>query len=297
MQIGISLQNNWGVEDVQSIIQLARKAEEWGFASVWVHDHVFNAAHVFNRIGRKPYYEPLTLLSYVAACTQRVGLGTSVLVLPYHNPIRLAKTAATLDVLSGGRLILGVGVGAVPQESEAMGSPYAERGAITDEAIAILKELWTQEEPKYEGKYHRLSGMSFSPKPLQKPHIPLLIGGNSHAAIRRAVRLGNGWHPFAISRETLREGIHYLRKYAQNTGRDVAEIPVSFSMPLGNPTARGDALGTDPRAIMEKIQAFADLGVQMLVVTGSTGNIAETLPALDMLAREVLPVFQERERV
>jgi alkanesulfonate monooxygenase SsuD/methylene tetrahydromethanopterin reductase-like flavin-dependent oxidoreductase (luciferase family) len=85
MQIGISLQNNWGVEDVQSLVQLARKAEEWGFASVWVHDHVFNAAHVFNRIGTKPYYEPLTLLSYVAACTQRVGLGTSVLVLPYHN--------------------------------------------------------------------------------------------------------------------------------------------------------------------------------------------------------------------
>ena len=98
MQIGISLQNNWGVEDVQSLVHLARKAEEWGFASVWVHDHVFNAAHVFRRIGTKPYYEPLTLLSYVAACTQRVGLGTSVLVLPYHNPLRLAKIAATLDV-------------------------------------------------------------------------------------------------------------------------------------------------------------------------------------------------------
>jgi probable F420-dependent oxidoreductase len=167
MQIGISLQNNWGVEDVQSLVQLARKAEEWGFASVWVHDHVFNAVHVFNRIGTKPYYEPLTLLSYVAACTQRVDLGTSVLVLPYHNPRRLAKTAATLDVLSGGRLILGVGVGGVPQESEAMGSPYAERGAITDEAIAIMKELWTQEEPRYQGKYYRFADMLFSPKPLR----------------------------------------------------------------------------------------------------------------------------------
>ena len=144
---------------------------------------MFNAAHVYNRIGRKPYYEPLTLLSYVAACTQRVGLGTSVLVLPYHNPLRLAKTAATLDVLSGGRLILGVGVGGVPQESEAMGSPYAERGAITDEAIAIMKELWTKEEPSFAGKYYRFSDMPFSPKPLQKPHIPVLIGGNSRAAI------------------------------------------------------------------------------------------------------------------
>jgi probable F420-dependent oxidoreductase len=292
MQIGISLQNNWGVEDVQSLVQLARKAEEWGFASVWVHDHVFNAAHVYNRIGRKPYYEPLTLLSYVAACTQRVGLGTSVLVLPYHNPLRLAKTAATLDVLSGGRLILGVGVGGVPQESEAMGSPYAERGAITDEAIAILKELWTKEDPSFAGKYYRFSDMPFSPKPLQKPHIPVLIGGNSPAAIRRAVRLGNGWHPFAISLETLLEGMHSLREYAQQAGRDMAEIPVSVSLPLGNPTPRGDALGTDAKEIVEKIQAFASVGVQLLVITGNTGNIAETLPAMDMLAREVLPVFQ-----
>ena len=297
MQIGISLQNNWGVEDVQSLVHLARKAEEWGFASVWVHDHVFNAAHVFTRIGTKPYYEPLTLLSYVAACTQRVRLGTSVLVLPYHNPMRLAKTAATLDVLSAGRLMLGVGVGGVPQESEAMGSPYAERGAITDEAIAIMKELWTKENPSFAGEYYRFSDMPFSPKPLQKPHIPLLIGGNSHAAIRRAVRLGNGWHPFAISLETLRAGIHSLREYAQQAGRDVAEIPVSVNLPLGNPTPRGDALGTEPRAIVDRIQAFASVGVQMLVITGNSGNMAEIFPAMDMLAREVLPVFHEGKRV
>src|SRR5262249_142364 len=297
MQIGISLQNNWGVGDVQSLVQLARKAEEWGFASVWVHDHVFNAAHVYNRIGTKPYYEPLTLLSYVAACTQRVGLGTSVLVLPYHNPLRLAKTAATLDVLSGGRLILGVGVGGVPQESEAMGSPYAERGAITDEAIASMEELWTKEDPSFAGTYYRFSDMPFSPKPLQKPHIPVLIGGNSHAAMRRAVRLGNGWHPFAISVETLREGIHSLREYAQQAGRDMAEIPVSVSLPLGLPTPRGDALGTEPRAIVNKIQAFASVGVKLLVITGNTGNIAETLAAMDMLAQEVLPVFHKGEHV
>src|SRR5918994_5832732 len=132
MQIGFSLHNNWGVEDVQALIELASRAEALGFASVWVHDHVFNAGHVFTRIGRKPYYEPLTILSYVAARTQRVGLGTSVLVLPYHNPIRLAKTAATLDVLSGGRLILGVGVGAIEKEMQAMGNAFSERGAFSD---------------------------------------------------------------------------------------------------------------------------------------------------------------------
>ena len=292
MQIGISLYNNWGIEDVQAIVQLASRAEALGFDSVWVHDHVFNAGHVFHRIGDRPYYEPLTLLSYVAARTERVGLGTSVLVLPFHNPIRLAKTAATLDTLSGGRLILGVGVGGVAPESDAMGSPFAERGAITDEAIIVMKELWTKEDPSFAGTYHRFSGMKFSPKPRQQPHIPLLIGGNSRAAIRRAVRLGNGWHPSTRSPEALSQGIRYLQEQAQAAGRDMAEIPVSLSIPLGDPTARGDALGRDPVAIVKKIQAYADLGVQMIAIPGHTDKMAEILPAMDMLAREVLPVFQ-----
>jgi probable F420-dependent oxidoreductase len=291
MQLGFSLHNNWGIEDVQAIIRLASRVEALGFASVWVHDHVFNAGHVFNRIGSKPYYEPLTLLSHVAAHTQRVGLGTSVLVLPYHHPIRLAKTAATLDVLSGGRLTLGVGVGGVEPESNAMGSPYAERGAITDEALAVMKALWTQDVPRFAGKYHRFSGMPFSPKPLQQPHIPLWIGGNSRAAIRRAVHLGNGWHPFALFPEALSQGIGYLREQAQMAGRDIAEIPVSLSIPL-IPTAHGHGLGTDPGEIVQKIQAYAGLGVQMIVIPGHTGNMAEILPMMDMLAHKVLPVFQ-----
>ena len=113
--------------------------------------------HVFERIGGRPYYEPLTLLSFVAARTSRVRLGTSVLVLPYHNPIRLAKAAATLDVLSGGRLILGVGVGAIEKEMQAMGTPFAERGAFSDEAIAAMRALWTEAEPRFDGGSGRAS--------------------------------------------------------------------------------------------------------------------------------------------
>jgi probable F420-dependent oxidoreductase len=292
MQIGISLHNNWGIDDVQALVQLAVRAEALGFASVWVHDHVFNAGHVFRRIGYKPYYEPLTLLSYVAARTELVGLGTSVLVLPYHHPIRLAKTAATLDVLSGGRLVLGVGVGAVPPESEVMGSPYAERGAITDEAIAVMKALWTEEDPRFAGKYHRFSDMPFSPKPLQRPHIPVLIGGNSRAAIRRAVRLGNGWHPLAVPPEALTQGIRDLHEHAQAAGRDVAEIPVSLSIPLGPSNARRVSLGTEPGEIIRTIQAYADVGVQSIAIAGHTDNMAQILPAMELLAREVLPAFR-----
>ena len=215
-----------------------------------------------------------------------------MLVLPYHNPIRLAKTAATLDVLSGGRLTLAVGVGGVEPESNAMGSPYAERGAITDEALAVMKALWTQDVPHFAGTYHRFSGMPFSPKPLQKPSIPLLIGGNSRAAIRRAVRLGNGWHPTALSPEELSQGLHYLREHAQAVGREVAEIPLSISLQLRAATARGYALGTEPEEVVQKVQTFASLGVQRMLITTNTGNMAEILLAMDMLARRVLPAVQ-----
>ena len=152
MRIGVSLLNNQGIENVHALVDLASRADELGFDSVWVHDHVFNVGHVLDRIGGRPYYEPLTFLSFVAARTRRVRLGTSVLVLPYHNPIRLAKAAATLDVLCGGRLVMGVGVGLIEKEMRAMGTPFAERGAFTDEAIAVMRALWSAEEPRFDGQ-------------------------------------------------------------------------------------------------------------------------------------------------
>jgi len=291
MRIGFSLLNNWGIEDAQALVGLASRAEELGFDSVWVHDHVFNVGHVFDRIGGKPYYEPLTLLSFVAARTRRVRLGTSVLVLPYHNPIRLAKTAATLDVLSGGRLILGVGVGLIEKEIRAMGSPFAERGAFTDEAIAVMRSLWTEDEPSFDGKYYRFAGMKFSPKPLQKPSIPVVIGGVSRAAIRRAARLGDGWQPLGLSPEALGQGIALLRTEAQACGRDVSKIPVSIAMSLGASTSRRHALGKDPAEVVNNAKAYASLGVQTLVISANTGDPIEARSALETIAREVLPAF------
>ena len=288
MRIGFSLLNNWGIEDSQALVGLASRAEELGFDSVWVHDHVFNVGHVFDRIGGKPYYEPLTLLSFVAARTRRVRLGTSVLVLPYHNPIRLAKTAATLDVLSGGRLILGVGVGLIEKEIRAMGSPFAERGAFTDEAIAVMRSLWTEDEPSFDGKYSRFAGMKFSPKPLQKPSIPVVIGGVSRAAIRRAARLGDGWQPLGLAPEALGQGIALLRTEAQACGRDVSTIPVSIAMSLGVSTSRRYALGKDPAEVVQNAKAYASLGVQTLVISANTSDPREARSAMEMVAREVL---------
>jgi len=288
MRIGISLLNNWGIDDVQQLVDLAVRAEELGFDSVWTHDHVFNVGHVLDRIGGKPYYEPLTLLSYVAARTSRVRLGTSVLVLPYHNPIRLAKTAATLDVLSDGRLILGVGVGAIEKEMHAMGVAFTERGAFTDEAITVMRTLWTEEDPHHEGKHVRFAGMKFSPKPLQKP-IPVVIGGVSRPAIRRAARLGDGWQPLGLTPEALQQGIATLREELQACGRTDAQVPVSIAMSLAPATPRRFALGIEPAEIIRNATAFAKLGVATLVISANTSDPAEARAAMQMVAREVLP--------
>ena len=292
MKFGVSLSNNQGIEDVQAIVRLAKRAEALGFDSVWASDHVFNVSYVFERIGDRPYYDPLTLLSYIAAVTERIGLGTSVLVLPYHHPMRLAKTAATLDVMSGGRLILGVGVGVIEEELNAMGSPYEKRGAITDETIAILRTLWTQATPSHAGNLYRFSGMAFSPKPVQKPHIPLLIGGVSRAAIRRAARVGNGWHPTAMAPEALGECLRYLEAQAQAAGRAVADIPVSISIPMQGGRAGRYALGLEAAEMVPKLQAFASLGVESVVIAPYTGDAQAMTQALEMIARDVMPAFR-----
>ena len=290
MKLGFSLLNNQGINDVQALVGLATRAEALGFHSVWVHDHVFNVGHVRERIGGKPYYEPLTLLSFVAARTSRVRLGTSVLVLPYHNPIRLAKAAATLDVLSGGRLVLGVGVGAIESEMEALGTPFRQRGAFTDEAIAVMRALWTQELPSFAGRYSRFAGMPFSPKPLQTS-IPVVVGGVSRAAIRRAARVGDGWQPLGFSPEALAQGMATLREEARACGRDASAIPVSIAMTLGTGARGRHALGSKPAEVLQNARAFAEAGVDTLVVSITTSDPREAGAALEMVGREVLPAF------
>ena len=287
MKIGFSLLNNWGITDAQALVELATRAEALGIDSVWVHDHVFNVGHVFDRIGGRPYYEPLTLLSFVAARTSRVRLGTSVLVLPYHNAVRLAKTAATLDVLSGGRLILGVGVGAIEKEMEALGTPFKERGPYTDEAIAVMRTLWRDEDPTFDGAYSRFDGMKFSPKPVQQP-IPIVIGGVSRAAIRRAARIGDGWQPLGLTPDALKEGMAALRDDAKKCGRDPAQIPVSIALSIA-PAGRRFALGTEPAEIARNAKAIAALGVDTLVISATTSEPREARAALEMVARAVLP--------
>lgn len=289
MNIGFSLSNNQGLTDVQDVVRIAARAEELGYDSVWASDHVFNVSYVHERIGRRPYYDPLTILAFAAARTERIALGTSVLVLPYHNPMRLAKQAATLDHLSGGRLTLGIGVGVINTELEAMGVPFAERGAYTDEAIAIMRTLWQDDNPRHQGRFFRFSDVAFSPRPAHPDGIPLLIGGVSRAAIRRAARVGNGWHPTAMPPEELAQGIRYLAEQAERVGRDPASIPVSVSVPLSGGRAGRFTLGTEPAEMRANARALADVGVSSIVVSPYSGNPEEVFPAMETIAAEVMP--------
>ena len=285
------------MEDAHGVVDLAVRAEELGYESVWASEHVFNVSYVYDRIGNRPYYEPLTMLTYVAANTTSIGLGTSVLVLPYHNPIRLAKVAATLDVLSKGRLMLGVGVGVIEEELEAMGSSFKDRGAISDEAIAIMKELWTKEDPSFQGKYHRFTGMKFTPKPVQKPHIPIVIGGTSRAAIRRAARSGTTWHPTALAPQALAEGMDYLKEQAVKAGRDPSEISVSVSAAIGSTHNHNRySLGEEPEEILERSQKYQEMGLERLLISPNTRDQSQLRPIMEMLAEVVIPVVQNGTR-
>jgi alkanesulfonate monooxygenase SsuD/methylene tetrahydromethanopterin reductase-like flavin-dependent oxidoreductase (luciferase family) len=181
-----------------------------------------------------------------------------------------------------------VGVGAIENEMEAMGTPYKERGAFTDEAIDVMRVLWKDEDPRFTGKYSRFAGMKFSPKPTQKP-IPIVIGGISPAAIRRAARAGDGWQPLGFSPDALAEGIATLRAEARACGRDAAKIPVAISMTLGAPARNRFALGTTSGEVLKNARAFAGAGADALLVSIVTTDPREARTAMEMVAREVMP--------
>jgi len=198
--------------DRASVLSLARRIEEIGFDSIWVGDHI--SFHI-------PILESLTLLSFVAGVTERVQLGTAVYLVPLRHPTTIAKVTSTLDVLSGGRLNLGVGVGGeFPPEFEASGVPVEERGSRTDEAMALLRRLWSEDAVRHEGRHFRLGPVSLDPKPLRPGGPPLLVGGRKAPAFRRAGQLGDGYISHMCSPEMYAQQLETIRRHAKAAGRD-----------------------------------------------------------------------------
>ncbi|WP_420444389.1 LLM class F420-dependent oxidoreductase [Candidatus Poriferisodalis sp.] len=260
MKYGFTVPNNFGVDDPAEVVGLAVEAEQLGFDSVWVNHHVLNVGYVWGRLGERPYHDALVTLTWIASRTQRVRLGTSVLVMPYLHPMVLAKELATLDRLSGGRLVVGLGVGSLPEENALLGVGYDDRGALSNEFIEVLDLLWTQSSADFEGQYYSFQGVVSSPKPLQQPRPPILIGGNRPPALRRVGRLGDGWHPMMLSPESVAKRLPTIREAADAAGRP--GIPAEISVRLG-----ADALTP------ERAAEYAAVGVTELVISWNTGDI------------------------
>ena len=292
MKFGWILPNNWGVARPADVIDLGVRAESLGYHSVWVNHHVLNVGYVGERLGDRPYYDALTTLTWIAARTERLRLGTSVLVLPYLNPLVLAKTVATLDVYSGGRVNLGVGVGSLPAENRALGSDYASRGAYANESIQVMRELWTAPEPAFRGRFFRFDGVKFAPKPLQPGGVPILVGGGSRAALVRCARLGDGWHPMNAPLALLRERIRELRRLWSEHGRGsqpriVARCEVDL---LDEPAVERSApiVGTTEQ-LLESIADYQQIGVSELALSTSTGDADRIRRLQEQFATRVIP--------
>ena len=292
MRFGFVVPHNYGLARPEDVTRVAVLAEELGYDSVWVNHHVLHAGYVLDRLGDKPYYDALTVLTYASAMTSRVRLGTSVLVLPYLNPIVLAKTLATLDVLSGGRVIAGVGVGALKPESDALGMNFERRGAFTDESIAIMKELWTATDPSFSGEFFRFSGVKFSPKPAQKPHPPIWIGGQSNAALRRVAWLGDGWHPIAMSPERLAERAGYLRARLDEAARNPADVAISVRVEMDVLSAGAEQRGLmegSPDHLLDTIDTYARSGVSEMALMVSTDEMPGIERVMEAFSTQVMP--------
>jgi len=300
MQFGVTVPNNWGIEDPQQVLDFGPMAEELGYDSVWVMDHLFNTGYIRERLEGKPYYHPMSILSYLAGTTKRVMLGTSVLVLPYHNPVELAKYTASLDQISGGRVILGVGVGAMEEEFDALGISMRDRASLTNECIAIMKELWTNPSPSYESKRWKFNDLLFSPKPIQKPHIPFWVGGSSSGAMRRAALRGDGWHPTGVSPEEFSIGRREISEMATAAGRDPDSLTWSLRVEVeahGGPSSeraagRARLSGDDPDAMAASLAAYETAGVQHVILALNTGDVATITRLMETIARDVVPRFR-----
>ena len=300
MKFGVTVPNNWGIENAREALSFGPLAEELGYDSVWVMDHLFNNGYIRERLDDKPYYHPLATLSYLAATTERVLLGTSVLVLPYHNPVELAKYTATLDHMSDGRVTLGVGVGAMTEEFAALGIPMSERGALTNECIRVMKELWTNQAPSYHSSRWNFDDLRFSPKPVQQPHIPLWIGGASPGALRRAARLGDGWHPSGLTPEEYAVRRQQVRELAERAGRDPDSLTMSARVEVeatGGPSSdrtanRARIPGNDLEQAAITIAAYRDAGVEHLVLALNTGEVGRIRSLMEDLASQALPQFR-----
>ena len=243
---------------------LVRLVEEVGFESIWTGEHVVlidPQAPPSPAPPETPFLDTIAALAFAAAHSQKLLLGSGIILLPQRNPVVLAKELAGVDVLSGGRLLFGAGVGYVPGEYETLGIPFAERGARMDEHIDVIRTLWTQEKPQFSGRFTNFSGIQSRPLPLQRPHPPIHVGGMSTAAHRRAIARGNGWYGFFQDLAATEAALASLEEAAKEIERPVELGDLEISI-------------TPPGAVdADTVKRFEDLGVHRLILMRGMGDM------------------------
>ena len=295
MKFGVCIPHYGRPIDAGGLTEMAIKAEEMGFDSVWVTDHII-VPHVIPDRGdivyRHDMLEPLALLSHLGAVTKRVNIGTSVIILPYRNPVIMAKAIATADVLSAGRVIFGAAVGWMEGEFQALNAPFADRGKVSDEYLKLLKELWTSPTPTFQGEYFQIDQVSFSPMPVQQPHPPIWIGGRSRRAVRRAVALGDFWHPTQLPPQELAVQVDYMKRHSASVGRETPPQlsfrgTVNFSNESGpdRPPLHGNA-----EDIAADFLEYARLGVSHAILEIPGESFADKFQTMERFQAEVRPL-------
>jgi probable F420-dependent oxidoreductase len=296
MNFGVWIPNCRHLATPDIIRATAVRAEQQGYDSVWVSDHVVVPhANVVN-FG-ETVFDPLVTLAVVAGATSRVRLGTTVLIVPYRNAVVTAKMISSLDALSGGRVTVGIGAGWVAAESAMLGVPFAERGAMTDEYLRAMQELWTSPAPSFAGKYTAFSGLVFEPKPAQKPHPPIWVGGHSRAALRRTVELGAAWHPINRPPAELRSGRLELVRLCQARGRSTTPAltlrnDVRVLRPGETPPTSahaGRVMAGEASAVAEQVAELADCGVEHLVLEFLAADGRDLEAQMAAFAEQVRP--------
>ncbi len=318
MKFGLHLGTRGAAGEPDGLAAIARHAETRGFAHLGFSDHIviaraYDSRYPYNETGIWPAtetgfcLEQITTVCFAAAATTRIRLLTSVMVLPHREPLLTAKMLSTLDVLSKGRLTLGVGVGWMAEELALLGAPaYGDRGVASNEYIEAFRELWTAATPSYQGEHVKFDGLLFAPKPVQKPHPPIWVGSEGAAARRRAGRLGDGWYPvgsnpraFLDTPEALADGLADVRRHAEAAGRDPDALDVALYVPWfrlgeaeeGRDGGRRRFTGA-AEAIAGDAAAFADAGLRHLVIGFESDDLQDSLDRIDAFADAVMPLVR-----
>lgn len=309
--VGCTLPTSGAAADPGALGALSQSAEELGFDSVWVSDHVvvperISSSYPYSPDGRfptsptQPYLEPLSAIGYLAGLTKRVRLGIAVLVLPYRHPLLTAKMIATLDTLSGGRIDLGIGVGWMREEFEALGWPpsvFEGRGRATDEQLRIMKTVWTEDVASFEGEFYRFERLGAHPHPLQKPHPPIWVGGHTKPALRRTARYADVWLPIGarppadLPPDEIAAGIAALRAEAERAGRDPTTLRTCFSTHVLVGADRDRRFSGTAEQIVADFRSYLDVGVQQFLVGFGPHKPAEYQQRMQRFAEEVRPAL------